>query len=98
MLEYIYIIIIILSAFNMENEYCKYNDATGRCVLNPDLSAVQDDPMCYKTDKNRCAVKKKKIIKIRRIKKKILKTVLFSNFAFFAKKNENGIKNNKATK
>jgi hypothetical protein len=27
--------------------------------------AAQDDPVCYKTDKNRCAVKKKKIIKIK---------------------------------
>ena len=59
-MEYIFCIYFI-----MENEYCKYNDETGRCVLNPDPTAVQDDPVCYKTDKNRCAVKKKKIIKIK---------------------------------
>jgi hypothetical protein len=45
--------------------HCKYNDATQRCAFNPDPSAVQDDPFCYKTDKNRCAVKKKKMIKIK---------------------------------
>ena len=46
--------------------HCKFNDKTERCVINPDPSAVQDDPVCYKTDKNRCAVvKKKKMIKIK---------------------------------
>jgi hypothetical protein len=45
--------------------HCKYNDATERCAFNPDPSALQDDPVCYKTDKNRCAVKKKKMIKIK---------------------------------
>ena len=46
--------------------HCKFNDKTDRCVLNPDPSAVQDDPVCYITDKNRCAVvKKKKMIKIK---------------------------------
>jgi hypothetical protein len=48
-----------------QEPHCKYNDATERCVFNPDPSAVQDDVVCYKTEKNRCAVKKKKIIKIK---------------------------------
>ena len=48
-----------------QKPHCKYNDATERCVFNPDPSAVQDELVCYKTDKNRCAVKKKKIIKIK---------------------------------
>ena len=53
--------------------HCKYNDTTQRCAFNPDPSAVQDDPVCYKTDKGRCAVKKKKIIKIKpKISSKIL--------------------------
>ena len=47
--------------------HCKLNDKTGRCVINSDPSVTEDDPMCYKTDKNRCAVKKKKIIKIKPI-------------------------------
>jgi hypothetical protein len=45
--------------------YCKFNDKTERCIINPDPSATQDDSACYKTDKNRCAVKKKKMIKIK---------------------------------
>ena len=48
-----------------QESHCKFNDKTERCVFNPDPSATQDDPACYKTDKNRCAVKKKKMIKIK---------------------------------
>ena len=45
--------------------HCKYKEETERCVLNPDSSASKDDPECYKTEKNRCAKNKKKIIKIK---------------------------------
>ena len=45
--------------------HCKYKEETERCVLNPDVSASKDDPKCYKTEKNRCAKNKKKIIKIK---------------------------------
>jgi hypothetical protein len=48
-----------------QEPHCKYNDATERCVFNPDPSALKDDLVCYKTEKNRCAVKKKKMIKIK---------------------------------
>ena len=48
-----------------QESHCKFNDKTARCIINPDASAVQDDPACYKTDKGRCAVKKKKIIKLK---------------------------------
>ena len=48
-----------------QESHCKFNDKTERCIINPDPSATQDDHACYKTDKNRCAVKKKKIIKIK---------------------------------
>jgi hypothetical protein len=37
------------------NVHCKYNEKTERCIINPDPSALQNDPKCYKTDKNRCA-------------------------------------------
>ena len=42
----------------IEEQHCKFNDKTERCIINPDPSAIRDDPACYKTDKNRCAVKK----------------------------------------
>jgi hypothetical protein len=45
--------------------HCKYKEETERCVLNPDTSSFKDDPECYKTEKNRCAKNKKKIIKIK---------------------------------
>jgi hypothetical protein len=45
--------------------HCKYKEETERCVLNPDTSSSKDDPECYKTEKNRCAKNKKKIIKIK---------------------------------
>ena len=48
-----------------QESHCKINDTTERCIINPDASAVQDDPACYKTDKGRCAVKKNKIIKLK---------------------------------
>ena len=49
------------------NVHCKYNEKTERCIINPDPSALQNDPKCYKTDKNRCAskMKDKKKIKIK---------------------------------
>ena len=53
--------------------HCKLNDKTGRCVINSDPSVTEDDPMCYKTDKNRCAVMKKKVIKIKILCKARLK-------------------------
>ena len=45
--------------------HCKFNDKTERCIINPDPYATQHDPACYKKDKNRCAVNKKKKIKIK---------------------------------
>ena len=45
--------------------FCKYNEATERCVYNPDLNASANDEECYKTEKNRCASKKKKMRKIK---------------------------------
>ena len=44
----------------LPEQHCKYKEETERCVLNPDSSASEDDPKCYKTDKNRCEIKKKK--------------------------------------
>ena len=55
----------------LPEQHCKYKEETERCVLNPDSSASEDDPKCYKTDKNRCATKKKKIIKIKPKKGKL---------------------------
>ena len=48
-----------------QESHCKFNDKTARCIINPDASAAQDDSVWYKTDKGRCAVKKKKIIKLK---------------------------------
>ena len=48
-----------------EGAFCKYNEATERCVYNPDLNATANDEECYKTEKNRCASKKKKMRKIK---------------------------------
>ena len=48
-----------------KEKHCTLNENTGRCAFNADPSILQDDPVCYKTDKNRCAVKKKKMIKIK---------------------------------
>ena len=48
-----------------KEKHCAFNENTGRCAINADPSILQDDPVCYKTDKNRCAVKKKKMIKIK---------------------------------
>jgi len=42
-----------------EGAFCKYNEATERCVYNPDANAVANDDECYKTEKNRCASKNK---------------------------------------
>lgn len=39
---------------------CKFNDETQRCRINPDPLVTENDAMCYKTEKNRCAVKKKR--------------------------------------
>ena len=50
--------------------YCKFNDQTERCIFNTDPSAVQDDSVCYKTDKGRCAVNKQKNKKKKMIIKK----------------------------
>ena len=57
-----------------EGAFCKYNEATERCIFNPDSTASANDDECYKTDKNRCASKKKKMIKIK-IKPKKAKEV-----------------------
>ena len=57
-----------------EGTFCKYNEATERCIFNPDLNARANDDECYKTDKSRCASKKKKIRKIK-IKPKKVKEV-----------------------
>jgi hypothetical protein len=48
-----------------EEIFCKYNEATERCIFNPDSTASANDDKCYKTDKNRCASKKKKMMKIK---------------------------------
>ena len=56
-----------------EGAFCKYNEATERCIFNPDSSASANDDECYKTDKNRCA-SKKKMMKIK-IKPKKAKEV-----------------------
>ena len=40
--------------------FCKYNEATERCIFNPDSTATANEEGCYKTEKNRCASKKKK--------------------------------------
>ena len=48
-----------------EGAFCKYNEETERCVYNPDANAVANDEECYKTEKNRCALKKKKMMKIK---------------------------------
>ena len=45
--------------------FCKYNEATERCIFNPDLTATANEDGCYKTDKNRCASEKKKLRKIK---------------------------------
>ena len=45
--------------------FCKYNEATERCVYNPDANATANDEECYKTEKNRCASKKNKMRKIK---------------------------------
>ena len=47
-----------------EGAFCKYNEATERCIFNPDSTASANDDECYKTDKSRCASKKKKMMKI----------------------------------
>ena len=51
--------------------FCKYNEATERCIFNPDLSATANEDGCYKTDKNRCASEKKKLRKIKIKPKKV---------------------------
>ena len=58
----------------MPEMFCKYNEATERCIFNPDSTASANDDECYKTDKNRCASKKKKMMKIK-IKPKKAKEV-----------------------
>ena len=45
--------------------FCKYNEATERCIFNPDSTATANEDGCYKTDKNRCASEKKKLRKIK---------------------------------
>ena len=45
--------------------FCKYNEATERCIFNPDSTASANDDECYKTEKKRCASKKMKIRKIK---------------------------------
>ena len=57
-----------------EGAFCKYNEATERCVYNPDANASANDEECYKTEKNRCASKKKKMRKIK-INPKMVKEV-----------------------
>ena len=54
-----------------EEAFCKYNEATKRCVYNPDPNASANDEKCYKTEKNRCASKKKKMMKIKIKPKKV---------------------------
>ena len=48
-----------------EGAFCKYNEATERCIFNPDSTASANEDGCYKTDKNRCASEKKKLRKIK---------------------------------
>jgi hypothetical protein len=55
--------------------FCKYNEATERCIYNPDASATANDEQCYKTEKNRCASKKKKMMKIKIKPKKAKETL-----------------------
>ena len=54
-----------------EGAFCKYNEATERCIYNPDANATANDEECYKTEKNRCASKKKKMRKIKINPKKV---------------------------
>ena len=37
-----------------EGAFCKYNEATERCIFNPDSTATANEDGCYKTEKNRC--------------------------------------------
>ena len=55
----------------IEGAFCKYNEATERCVYNPDTNASANYEECYKTEKNRCASKKKKMRKIKINPKKV---------------------------
>jgi superfamily II DNA or RNA helicase len=61
-------VIVMEEAKEMEDAtgvFCKYNEATERCIFNPDLTATANEDGCYKTDKNRCASEKKKLRKIK---------------------------------